>query len=975
MNSQLVDNISNTVLNNFVDSDKYSAVGGLSASLVANESKNTNVYRVLKNELQTCSEFTFAVAFITDSGLSPFLSVFQDLAKKGVKGRILTSTYLWFNQPKTFEKLANIPNVEVRIYTGKDKTTAEALPFHAKGYMFSYDSGYNSAIIGSSNLTNNAIIKNYEWNLRVTSLDNAEITKNISEQIEAEWARGVELTETWIEEYTELYKQNHPKMVSTAEIAERMEAYQDSNQIVPNKMQKAALDQLAELRQSGKQKGLIISATGTGKTYLGAFDVRSFSPKRFLFVAHREQILQKSLESFYKVIGGNRADYGIYSGNNRAGLDKKYVFATVQTLSKPENLALFSKDAFDYILFDEAHHLGASMHQRIFEYFTPKFCLGMTATPERTDNFNVYKLFNYDIAYEIRLQDALEENMLCPFYYYGVEDYELDGEVIDDTTDLKRLVSKERVDYIVKQTKYYGYSGDKLHGLIFCSRKEEAKELAVLMSQKGYKSVALTGEDSIARRDEVVAQLENGEIDYIVTVDIFNEGIDIPCVNQVVMLRNTESSIVFVQQLGRGLRKFKDKEYVTIIDFIGNYKNNYLIPIALTGDKSHSKDSARDAIDLEPIYGTSVINFTKVAKERIYKSISQSNLTLKKKLHDEYMNVKNKLGRVPLMCDLQRDSIDQSVIASKYKQYNAFLLAMDEEEFVLTKFQEQLLSFVTVELSNGLRKHELLLLNALLNGELTDEQYVQILKEAGCYVNEAVLESVDRVLSLAFFDDKSKPNKVSYGDTEIIQHDAGLYRFNERIKAELKANDFKALFEDAIRTGLLKAEQYDPSKQFTIGSRYERKDVCRLLNFKKRIPGQNIGGYFIDKDHDTCPIFITYHKSENISETIQYGDYFKNPSVMHMYSKNKRRIEGAEIQSLYRGVDEGKPALAMDMFVKKSDDEGTAFIYLGSCEIIKGSLKQEFSKRKDGKEDPIVSMDLRLANPVDADRYYMLTEK
>ncbi len=373
----------------------------------------------------------------------------------------------------------------------------------------------------------------------------------------------------------------------------------------------------------------------------------------------------------------------IYSGNNREGLDKKYVFATVQTLSKPENLALFAKDSFDYILFDEAHHLGASMHQRIFEYFTPKFCLGMTATPERTDNFNVYKLFNYDIAYEIRLQDALEENMLCPFHYYGVEDYELNGETIDDTTSLQRLVSEERADYIVRQTKYYGYSGDKLHGLVFCSRKDEAKGIAELLSKRGYKSIALTGEDGIARRDEVVDQLEAGVIDYIVTVDIFNEGIDIPCVNQVVMLRNTESSIVFVQQLGRGLRKFKDKEYVTIIDFIGNYKNNYLIPIALTGDKSHSKDSARDSVDLEPIFGTSVINFTKIAKERIYKSISQSNLTLKKKLHDEYMNVKNKLGRVPLMCDLQRDSIDQSVIASKYKQYNAFLLVMDEEEFVL----------------------------------------------------------------------------------------------------------------------------------------------------------------------------------------------------------------------------------------------------------------------------------------------------
>lgn len=975
MNSHLIDNISNTVLNNFVDRDKYSAVGGLSASLVANESANTNVYRILKNELQTCDDFIFAVAFITKAGLSQFLSVFQDLDKRGVRGRILTSTYLWFNQPDIFKMLTNIPNIDVRIYTGKDQKTAEPLPFHAKGYMFSHENGYNSAIIGSSNLTSNAIMKNYEWNLRVTSLDNAEITKNISKQIEAEWDRGVELTDTWIEEYTELYKKNHPKLIAAADVAESTEVYQTDSKIVPNKMQKAALDQLTELRQSGKQKGLIISATGTGKTYLGAFDVRSFKPKRFLLVAHREQILQKSLESFYKVIGGNRNDYGIYSGNNREGLDKKYVFATVQTLSKPENLALFAKDSFDYILFDEAHHLGASMHQRIFEYFTPKFCLGMTATPERTDNFNVYKLFNYDIAYEIRLQDALEENMLCPFHYYGVEDYELNGETIDDTTSLQRLVSEERADYIVRQTKYYGYSGDKLHGLVFCSRKDEAKGIAELLSKRGYKSIALTGEDGIARRDEVVSQLEAGVIDYIVTVDIFNEGIDIPCVNQVVMLRNTESSIVFVQQLGRGLRKFKDKEYVTIIDFIGNYKNNYLIPIALTGDKSHSKDSARDSVDLEPIFGTSVINFTKIAKERIYKSISQSNLTLKKKLHDEYMNVKNKLGRVPLMCDLQRDSIDQSVIASKYKQYNAFLLAMDEEEFVLTPFQEQVLSFVTVELSNGLRKHELLLLNSLLQGELTDEQYVQILKEAGCYINDAVLGSVDRILSLAFFDDKSKPNKVSYGDTEITEHHAGSYRFNDKIKAELENNDFKILFEDAIKTGLLKAEQYDASQPFTIGCRYERKDACRLINFNKRVPGQNIGGYFIDKDHDTCPIFITYHKSENISETIQYGDYFKNPSVMHMYSKNKRRIEGAEIQKLYRGVEEGKPALDMHMFVKKSDDEGTSFIYLGPCEIIKDSMQQEFSKRQDGKEDPIVSMDLKLAVPVDADRYYMLTEK
>lgn len=208
-------------------------------------------------------------------------------------------------------------------------------------------------------------------------------------------------------------------------------------------MQKEALGEIQSLRQSGENTALIISATGTGKTYLGAFDVRTFKPKRFLYVVHREQILQKSKQSFYNVIGGNYSDYGIYSGNHQEGLNSKYVFATVQTLAKDENLKKFAKDAFDYILFDEAHHLGAAQELKIFKYFRPKFCLGMTATPERTDDFNIYKLFNYNIAYEIRLQNALDQDMLCPFHYYGVEDYIYQNELINGASSLNRLVSDE----------------------------------------------------------------------------------------------------------------------------------------------------------------------------------------------------------------------------------------------------------------------------------------------------------------------------------------------------------------------------------------------------------------------------------------------------------------------------------------------------------------------------------------------------
>ena len=248
---------------------------------------------------------------------------------------------------------------------------------------------------------------------------------------------------------------------------------------------------------------------------------------------------------------------------------------------------------FDYILIDEVHKAGASSYQKVIEYFNPKFLMGMTATPERTDDFNIYALFDYNIAYEIRLQEALEEDMLCPFHYFGVTDIEYNGETIDDATILSKLVADERVNHILDKIEYYGFSGETVKGLMFCSRKEEAAKLSLVLNEKGLRTVALTGDDSQEERVLRINQLENGKLDYILTVDIFNEGIDIPCINQVVMLRQTQSSIIFIQQLGRGLRKHDTKDYVTIIDFIGNYKNNYLIPVALSGDQSQNKDNIR----------------------------------------------------------------------------------------------------------------------------------------------------------------------------------------------------------------------------------------------------------------------------------------------------------------------------------------------------------------------------------------------
>ena len=288
---------------------------------------------------------------------------------------------------------------------------------------------------------------------------------------------------------------------------------------------------------------------------------------------------------------------------------------------------MFNPNDFDYIIIDEVHRAGANSYQELVNYFTPKFMLGMSATPERSDDFDIYKMFDYNIAYEIRLQQAMEYDLLCPFHYYGITDIQVNGESLDDKTDFNNLVSKDRVKHIIEQINRYGYSGDRVRGLVFCSRKDEATELSNLFNTRGYKTISLTGENTEAQRRDAMNRLESDDLvnclDYIFTVDIFNEGIDIPKVNQVIMLRPTESAIVFVQQLGRGLRKDPSKEYVVIIDFIGNYEKNFLIPIALSGSLSYNKDTLRRFVSEGSLIipGASTVNFDLISKKKIFEFV------------------------------------------------------------------------------------------------------------------------------------------------------------------------------------------------------------------------------------------------------------------------------------------------------------------------------------------------------------------
>lgn len=458
---------------------------------------------------------------------------------------------------------------------------------------------------------------------------------------------------------------------------------------------------------------------GTGKTYAAAFALREDNPKKALFVVHREQIAKQAIKSFSNVFG-NTKKFGLLSGASK-DYEADYLFATMNMMAKESTLTRFAKDEFETIVIDEVHRAGSESYKKIIEYFKPNLYLGMTASPERTDGFDIYKLFDNNIAYEIRLQQAMEEDLLCPFHYFGITELEIDGVSTDEESglrDFNRLISDTRVDYIIEKAQYYGYSGDRVKGLIFCSRKLEAIELSNRFNKRGFATMVLGAEDSGDVREEAIERLTNDanekRLDYIFTVDVFNEGVDIPEINQVIMLRPTQSPVVFIQQLGRGLRKSEDKEFVVILDFIGNYNNNFMIPIALSGDRTYNKDNIRRYVmeGERVIPGASTIHFDEVSKQKIFESIDNMNTNFKL-LKEKYFELKFKLGKIPAITDFyQYGEIDPMLFIKQAKTYDNFVRKVDKEyEINFTIDESTILEFVSAYVVDGKRIHELLLLN------------------------------------------------------------------------------------------------------------------------------------------------------------------------------------------------------------------------------------------------------------------------
>lgn len=931
-----------------------------------NHTIGKKVLSVIEEQLQHCDEFFISVAFITMGGIAPLLQTLKELEKKHIKGRILTTDYLAFNDPKALNKLASFSNIELRMFFSEDAN----IGFHTKGYIFKKEQNYN-IIVGSSNLTASALTLNQEWNTKIASWQNEEYTHSVLQEFERLWNNENTLC---YPELIQLYMSRYQTNAIRKEYYQQLTSEKNTS-LSPNPMQKAFIQQLKSIYESGEDRALLISATGTGKTYASAFGVKELNPRKVLFLVHREQIAKQARKSYQRIFG-NTKTYGLLSGNHK-DFDCDILFATMQTMAKEDIQKQFATDTFDVIVIDEAHRIGANSYQKILDYFTPRFWLGMTASPERTDDFDVYAAFHHNIAYEIRLQQALEEDLLCPFHYFGITDLYINEQEDTSLQDFNRLASEQRVDYIMEQAHYYGYSGDRVKGLIFCSSLKEAQLISNKLNERGYRTLPLGGGNTQEERERAVERLvsdsKEDALDYILTVDIFNEGVDIPEINQVILLRPTESPIVFVQQLGRGLRKNKDKEYVIILDFIGNYKNNFMIPIALSGDRSYNKDNIRRYVmeGERMIPGSSTIHFDEISKKQIFSSIDSADFSENRLLKEKYTNLKFKIGRIPTLMDFDTyGEIDPCHFynAKKHSSYYTFL-AKQEKEYTIrfSPLEAKFIEYIGSRYMEGKRPHELFLLQEMF----TDPNNLFARLQEKLPITNVMRTNLINQFTNQFM---TGANKKSYADCIFIEADGNDYKVSQTYQQCLKNPEFYSTIEELITFGLYRNQKNYPhpykDTNFVLYQKYTYEDVCRMLNWQQSIVPLNIGGYKYDKDTHTFPVFINYDKGEDIQDTIRYEDHFLNPTELISISKSGRDLNSEDVQNFLHSEERG---IEVTLFVRKNKDDKSSkeFYFLGSMKPVPSAAK-EFTMRNTNTK--AVEMLWTLDTEVREDIYTYITE-
>ena len=956
-------------------------IGNINELIINEKVKFRNFFIYLKQELLNCKKFYFIVSFIRYSGIQLLISTLDKLEKQGIQGEIITSVYLNITDSKALRKLLSYKNIKVKIYNNSSES------FHTKAYLFEKEK-YHSVVIGSSNISQSALYSAEEWNVKLTDSSFFNIYGKSLNQFEKLWHsnEAIELTQDFIDEY-EKYK----KSVNVQNTFDyRKTKIEQENEFVPNSMQKRVLGKLKETRENGNKKGLVISATGTGKTYLAAMDIKQFfeiksnaenklfeindkksktSNIKFLFIAHREELLENAINVFSKILKIDKNEFGkIYGGLKE--IDKSMIFASIQSLRNCYNE--FKPSFFDYIIVDEFHHSMSDSYLKTLSYFNPKFLLGLTATPKRMDGKDILSLCDYNVVDEIGIKEALEEDLIVPFHYFGVNDYMINYDNIpykngkyNEKILLQNLLLNTRTDYIVEKINKFGFDGDKLSAVAFCQNIEHAFFMKEEFTNKGYKSAVITANTSSNDRVKILEKFKNKKIEILCVVDILNEGIDIPTINLLLFLRPTMSSTIFIQQIGRGLRKAENKDFVTIIDFIGNHKKDYLL-INYFSSEVDNKDTLftkKEKIineiknQFSNIPKSCYVELDRICQNRIIEKIEKINFGSKNILKEMYLDYKAEIGKFEDEFLRIRDfdtniELFQELCLKMHSFYNAQLQFEDSKIFKneneknpLNTAETQFLEYLEKKITL-VEPFTFLIIDYLATG-----------KE---YINNSDLLNKYK----EFFDIKRNFEKYyllnrifeELTEDEILEKNLYGYKFSKKyknlflnkklneknnMKSQQKENklNFINRLKQLIHLGLneFKRNDLDEFNENILISYKEYKRVELQILLDSKVPKGSWRAGYANTDKDIC-LFATIDKTHILQENLKYDNslfadniiqWISQPKTAHTSSVGKMFINHKEL------------GYNVHIFIRKfafmDGNKTNPFIYLGKANYHKSS--------------------------------------
>lgn len=885
----------------------------------------------LKKNIDTCKAFYFSVSFIKKPGLRLLAPNIEAALARGARGQLITSTYQNFTDIDSLQFFYDLQTRYPAQFSCRlDREcfhdyNGNAVGFHSKGYLFEFADS-EELLIGSSNITVYALLKNVEWD--VSLIEEGENTTYSAAKAEFDslWEKTLPLTRDLIDEYKVRLYYSIERWDMDYNVA--------NSEVKPNYMQRRALKELNRVRALGSSKALITASAGSGKTFLAAFDALNFAPRRLLYIVHEGSILMKSYETFQRVFGSDRS-YGIFNGEYKEQ-DADFVFSTNVTMAN--SLELFDKHTWDYIIIDECHHATAETYRKIIEYFEPQFLLGITATPERMDGEDVFSLFDQNVPYELRLRDAIINGLVVPFKYYGIRD-ELIEYGIQQTKGhrfVEQFSDDKHCEFIHEMIEKHRVPGQKLKALAFCRDISHAIRMSQAMEDY-YHTQYLTGRNSVGERVRAYKDLqdESADLEMLFTVDILNEGVDIPGVNMVLFLRPTDSQTIFIQQLGRGLRKFEGKKDVTVLDFIGNdYKRSVQIAFAL-GSLSENFvvekkliacliDDNFTSIGLAD-YGVE-IHLDDLSKKEILSYIDEVNFNTKTYLQQDYANFKKYISaaRYPQHIDYLNNDYAPDLIkfmqskinGRKNASYLGFLKAIGEDN--LPSFDERQEAFVKYvsEMLPIVRPYEYLIIQTLF-------------MHAGCCSIEDAKHHVS--VNAADYQQASFDHALFYmlKSGFICLTDDTISLLDIEIGVELDE-----YMRDLLEYGLGKydAEFSDVTKGevFHLWAKYRKEQVQQLLLHN---PGDIMLG---TKNYDGIVYaYVTVIKASSTKDDLKYVDGYIDPDTFQW--ETVANVSEKELNEL-------KNSRQIHIFVRKVDNEDgiqLPFTYIGSgkMEYIEGSKK------------------------------------